>query len=44
MYGRVYGSWTMLGTRFKHKKFGPFEEKCFLGIVDFGKISKNIQL
>ena len=44
IHGGFYGSWTMLGTRYKHKKLGPFEEKCILGMVDFVQISKNGQL
>ena len=29
-HGVVHGSWTMLGTRYKHKKLGPFDKKCKL--------------
>ena len=31
-HGGFYGSWTMLGMSFKHKKLGPFErKKCKFG-------------
>ena len=43
-HGVVHGSWTRLGVRCKHKKLGPFEEKCILGMVDFVQISKHGQL
>ena len=43
-HGGFYGSWTMLGMSFKHKKLGPFGKNANLVNMGFMQFSKNGQL